>query len=126
AIADADRMRLGASYAMWLVYLGLASLRLGRVDDARRAGETALERARRQDERGHAAWAFYLLASTEAAPSPGADDSEKAFRRAIDVAQSLGMRPLLTHCYAGLSETLIRPGRTHDAASARAPAPLLH
>ena len=121
AVARADRMRLSASYSMWLTYLGVARLRLGRIADAERAATAALDRARAQGERGHEAWALYLMASVAA--TRGATDvagAEKAFADASDVARGLGMRPLLAMCHAGLAAVYERTGRTEAAHAARA------
>jgi transcriptional regulator with AAA-type ATPase domain/predicted ATPase len=121
ATAQADRMRLSASYSMWLTYLGHAYLALGRVADARRTGEAGLDHARRQNERGHEAWALYLLAAVVAATaSATADEVETAFGRAIDEARALGMRPLLAHGHAALADALDRRGRPERASEERA------
>jgi tetratricopeptide (TPR) repeat protein len=121
ATAHADRMRLSASYSMWLTYLGLANLRLGRAAEARRTSEAALDRARKQGERGHEAWALFLLASAAAATgSPNAEDIEEAFGHAIHSARTLGMRPLLAQCHAGLADAYGRMGQPERAAEERA------
>ncbi len=121
ATADADRMHVGASYAMWLTYLADAYLRLGRIAEAQRAAEAALERARKHGERGHEAWALFLLASVAAsAGTSGAAAVETTFEHAIDLAGALGMRPLLAYCHAGLADACDRLGRPERAVEARA------
>ena len=112
ATAHADRMHLSASSSMWLTYLGHAYLRLGRVAEAQRSAAAALDRARKSGERGHEAWALFLLAwiagSTE---SSSVDETESVFGQAIELARALDMRPLLAHCHAGLADVHARRGR---------------
>ena len=121
AVAHADRMRLSASYSMWLTYLADACLRLGRAAEAQRAAEAALDRARKQGERGHEAWALFLMASVASRTgSSGGEGGEKAFGDAIDVARTLGMRPLLALCHSGLADAYDQMGRPDQAFAARA------
>jgi transcriptional regulator with AAA-type ATPase domain/tetratricopeptide (TPR) repeat protein len=119
AVAHADRMHVSASYSMWLTYLSHALLCLGRTADARAIAESALERARKHGERGHEAWALLLLGSAAAkAGSSGAEAIEETFEQAIDLARSLGMRPLLAYCHAALADVSARLGRADRAAAA--------
>jgi transcriptional regulator with AAA-type ATPase domain/predicted ATPase len=121
ATANADRMHVGASYSLWLTYLADAHLRLGQFEEAQRAAEAALERARKHGEQGHEAWALFLLASVAArAGASGADAVEKIFEHAIGLAGALGMRPLLAYCHAGLADACDVLGRPERAAEARA------
>jgi tetratricopeptide (TPR) repeat protein len=120
AIAQADRIHLRASYSMWLTYRAHACLRLGRTDEAQRVAEAALDRARRQSERGHEAWALFLLASIGAATaSSTAEDIKGAFGHAIDSARALGMRPLLALCHSGLADAYGHLGRPEQASAER-------
>jgi DNA-binding NtrC family response regulator/tetratricopeptide (TPR) repeat protein len=120
AVAHADRMHVSASYSMWLTYLGHALLCLGRAAEAQVTAETALERARKHGERGHEAWALFLFGSAAArVGSSDADTIEQMLGQAIDLARSLGMRPLLAYCQAGLAEAADRLGRPERAAAAR-------
>jgi tetratricopeptide (TPR) repeat protein len=106
---------------MWLTYLADAYLRLGRIAEAQRTAEAALERARKHGERGHEAWALFLLASVAAgAGTSGAAAVETTFEHAIDLAGALGMRPLLAYCHAGLADACDRLGRPERAVEARA------
>jgi tetratricopeptide (TPR) repeat protein len=121
ATAHADRMRVSASYSLWLTYLGYALLRLGRTAEAQRAAATALERARKHGERGHEAWALFLLASLAGRDeSSSGERIETAFGQAIDLARALGMRPLLAYGQAGLADAYDRLGRGERASETRA------
>jgi tetratricopeptide (TPR) repeat protein len=125
APADADRMHLNASVSMWLTYLADGYLRLGRIAEARSAAEAALDRARAQGERGHEAWAMFLLASVAAAAGSPPLEVEKMFRDAAETARALRMRPLLAHCHLGLADAYARFGRPDEAAEERTAADAL-
>ena len=90
--AEADRIGLRACSPLLITWLGEAYLRTGRRDDAGRAAQRALERARQQGEQGYEAYALRLLAEIEG--------SERRTREAADRAQALGLRPLLDRCLA--------------------------
>ncbi len=123
AIGSADRMRLSASYSLWLTYRAHACLHLGRTAEAAHLAEAALARARAQGERGHEAWALFLAASVVAAtPSSTTADTEKAFGLAIDSARALGMRPLLAHCHAALADAYGQRQQAGPASAERASA----
>jgi tetratricopeptide (TPR) repeat protein len=123
ATAQAERIHLRASSSMWFTYLADAYLRLGRIADARNAAIAAQERARRQDERGHEAWALFMLATiAESTGSSGVEELEIAFAGALQLAEPLGMRPLLALCHARLGDAYDHRGRPDRAAQERAQA----
>jgi tetratricopeptide (TPR) repeat protein len=96
--------------------LGRAALRLGRLDEAYRLGERAVESAAGQ--LGSAAHGWHLLA--EAAAHPDRFDGDRArehYRRALALAEPRGMRPLVAHCHFGLGMLHARAGARHDAQS---------
>jgi class 3 adenylate cyclase/tetratricopeptide (TPR) repeat protein len=81
--------------------LGRAALALGRLDDARRLGDRALESSSRQP--GFAAHALHLLG--DIATHPDRFDAERGradYRQALALAEPRGMRPLVAHCRLGL------------------------
>ena len=116
AVAHADRMHVVASYSMWLTYQGHALLCLGRAAEAQARAEVAVERARKHGELGHEAWALLLAASAATSSHAG---TIEMFERAIDLARSLGMRPLLVYCHSALAAALDTFGSPGRAAAAR-------
>ncbi len=94
----------------WLyLRLGRAALVLERFDDARRLGERALEASRNQP--GFAAHARLLLGDIAAHPERfDAEAGATHYRRALVLAEGLGMRPLIAHCHLGLGKVGLRTG----------------
>jgi tetratricopeptide (TPR) repeat protein len=88
------------SHAQWMAWLAHTHLLAGRVADARRLGEEALQLSRQRGTRGCEAWALYVLGEVEAREGRGAPE---AFgRRGVALAQALGMRPLIERGQARL------------------------
>src|SRR5262249_6200985 len=109
----AARGNLG--YLGWFyVALGRAALLLGRLDDAQRLGERAMESSPRQP--GFAAHALLLLGAS--APPPDrfvAGRGEPHSRQALPLAEPRGMRPLVAHCHLGLGKLFARMGKPGQA-----------
>ena len=99
----------------WLYpWLGRAALSLGRLDDARRLGDRALESSPHQP--GFAAHALHLLG--EVAIHPDRFDAERGethYRQALALAEPRGMRPLVAHCQFGLGKLYRRRGTREQA-----------
>jgi class 3 adenylate cyclase len=99
----------------WLYpWLGRAALSLGRLDDARRLGDRALESSPHQP--GFAAHARHLLG--EVATHPDRFDAERGethYREALALAEPRGMRPLVAHCQFGLGKLYQRRGTREQA-----------
>ena len=95
----------------WLfLRLGRAALVLGRLDDARRLGNRALEASLHQP--GFAAHAHLLLGDVVAHPERfDAKAAEIHFRDALALAEALGMRPLVAHCRHALGKIYCRTGK---------------
>jgi tetratricopeptide (TPR) repeat protein len=94
--------------------VGRASLRLGRLDEARRLAQSAIETSQRQP--GFAAHARHLLGDIET--STGRFDHERGVGHYLDalaLAQRHGMRPLVAHCHFGLGKLHRRAGKAEDA-----------
>jgi len=84
-------------------FLGRACLLLGRLDEARRLAERAIESSTSQ--LGFAAHALHLLGDIATHPDqfdPGAGAAH--YRQALALAEPRGMRPLIAHCHFGLGK----------------------
>jgi len=97
--------------------LGRTYLLLGRLDEARRLGDRAVELLSSQP--GGVAHALHLLGDI-AAHSDGLDAgrAEACYRQALALAEPRGMRPLVAHCHLGLGKVCRRTdkleqGREH-------------
>lgn len=117
AVETAVSLKRKDRYAIFLARLGEAHLETGRPDQALEPAGRALQMAREQGERGQEAYALRLLAEAASrAPIPEAVKAEAMYGHAMALAEELGMRPLLAHCYLGLGR-LYR--RMENRASAR-------
>jgi tetratricopeptide (TPR) repeat protein len=83
----------------------------GREADARAAAQRALDLARQHKERGNEAYTLRLLGEIAAGEDPlDIGKTEDHYRQALALAEELGMRPLIAHCYVGLGELYRRSG----------------
>ena len=101
---------IGASFHA----LGRACLLLGRLDEAWRLGDRAVESSPCQP--GYAAHALHLLG--DIATHPDRFDAERglaSYRRALALAEPRGMRPLIAHCHLGLGRLHRRLKRREQA-----------
>jgi tetratricopeptide (TPR) repeat protein len=113
---DEARERTAASqflfgHALRAAWRADACLLADRVGDARDIAVRALELAREHKERGHEAWVLRLLG--EVAAHPATLDADRAcshYGQALDLANQLGMRPLVAHCHLGLGKLYRRTG----------------
>jgi tetratricopeptide (TPR) repeat protein len=81
----------------------------GRCEDARAIVEQGLSVTRQRGERGWHAQAVRLLGdlmSQAGVPGPAHDH----YRQALELADELGMRPLVAHCHLGLGKLYRRTG----------------
>jgi tetratricopeptide (TPR) repeat protein len=80
-----------------------AYLLAGRLEEARQCATQAVDLARQYQQRGHQAWALWLLGeSTARQASPEVETAAGHYRQALALADELGMRPLQAHCHRGL------------------------
>ena len=87
---------------------------LGRLDEARRLAERALESSRVQ--RGNAAQALHLLGDIAIHPDRfDAERGEAYYSQALALAEPRGMRPLVAHCHLGLGKLARRTGQREQA-----------
>ncbi|HZS32394.1 MAG TPA: sigma 54-interacting transcriptional regulator [Methylomirabilota bacterium] len=101
--------------------LGLAFLAAGRLDEATRLAERALELAQKHDERGNLAYAFWLAAEVASHPeTPAVAVAERSYGEAIRLAEISETAPLLARCHLGLGRLYGKIGRHSEAGEARA------
>jgi len=89
--------------------LGRACLLLGRLDEALRLADRAIEASPRHP--GFAAHALHLFG--DIATDPGLFDAERGeayYRQALALAEPRSMRPLVAHCRLGLGKVYLRTG----------------
>ncbi|MGH7319713.1 MAG: tetratricopeptide repeat protein [Candidatus Rokuibacteriota bacterium] len=89
--------------------LGRACLLLGRLDEARRLADRAIESSLRHP--GDAAHALHLLGDIATHPDRfDAESGEAHYHQALALAEPRGMRPLIAHCHLGLGKLYRRTG----------------
>ena len=110
-------MRLMGVHSLLVGWHGEAALSAGRIDEAEALAADALDLACRYGEHGHEAWAHRLTA--DIAAHRGADAAaERSYRRAIALAEELGMRPLVIRSHHELARV---QERRDDRRGAEAP-----
>jgi class 3 adenylate cyclase/tetratricopeptide (TPR) repeat protein len=94
--------------------LGRAGLLLGRLDEARRLGDRAVESS--PSHPGFAAHARHLLGDIATHPDRfDAERGEAHYREALALAEPRSMRPLVAHCHLGLGKLYRRTGDREQA-----------
>jgi tetratricopeptide (TPR) repeat protein len=94
--------------------LGRACLRLGRLAEARSLGDRAVRSA--PPHPGYMAHALHLLGDLATHPdSSDVASGEAHYRKALALADELGMRPLVAHCHLGLARLYRRTGKRDQA-----------
>ena len=115
-VERAASMRLAANEALRLTWLGQALLLAGRRDAARERARRAFRIARERGERGQLVYVQRLLAAIEAeGEEPDVGAVQAAFCEARDLAETLRMRPLATHCILDLGRLHLRAGNADPA-----------
>ncbi len=101
---------LGSNYS----YLGQACLVVGRVDEARRLADRAIEFC--PSHAGFRAQTLHLLGDIATHPDRfDAERGETHYREALALAEPRGMRPLVAHCHLGLAKLYGRTGKRLEA-----------
>ncbi|HYU19920.1 MAG TPA: tetratricopeptide repeat protein, partial [Chloroflexota bacterium] len=91
-----------------------ACLLLGRLIEARRLGDRAIEASPRHP--GIMAHALHLLGDVATHPDRFDPESGEAhYRQALALAEPRGMRPLVAHCHLGLGKLYRRTGKREQA-----------
>jgi tetratricopeptide (TPR) repeat protein len=93
---------------------GRACLLLGRLDEARRLGDRAIEYS--PSHQGFVAHALHLLGDIATYPDRfDAERGEGHYRQALALAEPRAMRPLIAHCHLGLGKLYRRTGKHEQA-----------
>ena len=94
--------------------VGRACLQLGRLDEARRLADRAVESS--PGHQGFMAHAVHLLGDVATHPDRfDAERGETHYRQALALAEPRGMRPLVAHCHLGLAKLYQRTGKREQA-----------
>jgi tetratricopeptide (TPR) repeat protein len=111
ALAGYASAGIGYLHSMSTVQLGEAHLLAGRVEEASEFGNRGLVLARERGERGHEAYAHFLLGETASHPKCQRVPAAEAYYAASTaLAVELGMRPLLAHCRFSVGKLYGRAG----------------
>ena len=95
----------------------------GRTERAFPLAAQALDLAQEHRERGYEAHALRLLAAIDLEREiPAFERAEEGYRKALALAEELGMRPLQAHCHRGLGRLYQRRGDPEAGATAAAAA----
>jgi DNA-binding SARP family transcriptional activator/tetratricopeptide (TPR) repeat protein len=106
------RGRVGNGWACYS--LGRACLLLGRVDEARRLGQRAVDFASGRID--FVPNALQLLGDIATHPDGfDAESGEIHYREGLALAESRGMRPLIAHCHFGLGRLYASSGKREQA-----------
>ena len=106
-----EELGVKAYLALWTAHLGEGLLAAGQTERARAVARQALDLALAHKERGHQAWALWLIADIAAdGDRPDVARAESAYAQATALAEELGMRPLLARAYLGLGRLHLRVG----------------
>ena len=94
--------------------LGRACLLMGRLDEARRYSDRAVELLSSQP--GGAAHALHLLGDVATHPHQfNPESGETYYSKALALAEPRGMRPLVAHCHLGLGKLYRRTDKREQA-----------
>jgi tetratricopeptide (TPR) repeat protein len=100
----------------WVAWLSEVCRLAGRGDEAWQHARQALALARQQKARGDEALALHQLGVVHAhADPPAAEQAETHYQQALALAEALGMRPLVAHCYRGLGTLYAAIGQQERA-----------
>jgi tetratricopeptide (TPR) repeat protein len=116
AVAESRAIRLLYGYASLVTSLGEVCVLVGQLDDASRLAAEAVALARERGERGDEGWALHLAAEIAARRDPpDVVEATATYRKALAIAEALGMRPLAARCHLGLGAVLGSAGRALEA-----------
>jgi class 3 adenylate cyclase/tetratricopeptide (TPR) repeat protein len=118
AVERAAAIKLKANHSLRLARLAEAHVGAGRPEAAFPLAAQALDLAQEHRERGYEAHALRLLAAIDLDRQiPAFERAEEGYRKALALAEELGMRPLQAHCHRGLGRLYQRRGNPEVAAA---------
>ena len=119
AVAQAAAMGRVSHLSFWTVQLSAGYLLAGRLEYARLSAQRALALTRTHGERGYQAHALRLLGDIHAQRQPpDVTLAETRYRKALTLAEELGMHPLQAHCHLGLGTLYLTLGQQEQARAA--------
>jgi tetratricopeptide (TPR) repeat protein len=115
-VDEARAIGLLYGYSMILTHIGDAHLEAGRLAEARRPAEEALQIARAHGERGDEAWILHLLGGIDVAErAEPVEHAAAGLELALARAEALEMRPLAARCHLELGALYRVAGRPEAA-----------
>jgi NAD(P)-dependent dehydrogenase (short-subunit alcohol dehydrogenase family) len=116
AANEVESRRLLMQQAAVLALLGEARLFASRLEEASTVGHRALTLARDGSQRGDEAIALRVLGDIVThSDQSDAKSGQAHYRHALELAEPLGMRPLIAHCHLGLGKLYRRTGKREQA-----------
>ena len=101
---------------LWMLNLAEGYLAEGARQRAEETASEALKLAVAGGERGHEAYAHYLLGEIAVGGNPPAlDQARERYQAALGLGETLGMRPLVGWAHLGLRAAYARAGRLAEA-----------
>lgn len=97
-----------------LIVLADAYRSTGEIPMATETVSRALELSDKREERGFEAWAMLVMAGINDA-AERFEEAKQWYRRALQQASKLSMRPLMAHCHKGLGNSCFRLGNKKEA-----------
>ena len=117
AVQRAESIKILAYHSLAVVYLAEAKLLACQLEEAMNLLQRALEHSHLRKERAVEARALLLLAQIEAQRNPSDASCAHAYRRALALAEDLGMRPLVAHCRLELGRLFRRTKQDAEAST---------
>jgi len=106
-----EALGVRAYLALWTTHLAEGLLADDQVERARAVAQRALDLARTHKERGHQAWALFLLGEIAARGNGAPSDTAREFNtQALALADELKMRPLAARVHLSLGRLYAKAG----------------
>jgi tetratricopeptide (TPR) repeat protein len=119
ALEQSTATEMAVDQAFYSLALGEAQVLTGHLEEAHALAERTLALAREHQERGDQAYALRLLGEIAARREPPErDQAGDYYRKALTLAEALGMRLLVAHCHLGLGKLYTKLGCRAEARAA--------